>query len=257
MAQGTQQAKLCPHCANSIEPDALKCPYCKAQLSAETAPEWAERNIDAGGASPVRSTERRAIQPKVIAVAATVFLLAIAAAAGFVYWPRTDKPPAAVDQTAELHDRDQKIQTLEAELAKLREQNQESSNEIVELKSKLDDRQKQLETAEKKLAASNREIDRRQSSRKVSAPRPASRRIEPAVSPPAVRRPEPGVYETLRNTRVLEQPASSSRVLTEIDRGTQVTVVGSSGEWLEVRSKHGKPPGFIRADDARFVARTK
>jgi hypothetical protein len=27
------------------------------------------------------------------------------------------------------------------------------------------------------------------------------------------------------------------------------------GEWLEVRSKHGKPPGFIRADDAMFVGK--
>jgi len=31
--------------------------------------------------------------------------------------------------------------------------------------------------------------------------------------------------------------------------------VGSVGEWLEVRSKHGNPPGFIRRDDAMFVER--
>jgi len=29
-------------------------------------------------------------------------------------------------------------------------------------------------------------------------------------------------------------------------------VVRSAGDWLEVRSKHGKPPGFIRRDDAMF-----
>jgi len=39
-----------------------------------------------------------------------------------------------------------------------------------------------------------------------------------------------------------------------INKGTRVTVVGSVGEWLEVRSKHGNPPGFIRRDDAMFVA---
>jgi hypothetical protein len=34
-----------------------------------------------------------------------------------------------------------------------------------------------------------------------------------------------------------------------------VTVVRSVGDWLEVRSKHDNPPGFIRADDAMFVNR--
>jgi DNA-binding protein H-NS len=256
MAQSTQQAKLCPHCANSIGLDAMKCPYCKAQLSPETTPEWAERNIDSADARPLRSTERRGIQPKMIAVAAIV-LLAVAAAVGFIYWRPVGRSQPVVDHTAELRDRDQKIQTLEAELAKLREQNQGSSNEVAELKRKLDDRQKQLAAAEKRLTAANRETDRLQSSRAVSTPRPASRRSEPPASPPAARTPEPGVYETVRNSRVFEEPASSARVLTEIARGTQVTVVGSSGEWLEVRSKHGKPPGFIRADDARVVARTK
>jgi hypothetical protein len=44
-------------------------------------------------------------------------------------------------------------------------------------------------------------------------------------------------------------------VLTQIAKGTQVNVVRSVGEWLEVRSKHGNPPGFIRVDDASFVGR--
>jgi hypothetical protein len=38
-------------------------------------------------------------------------------------------------------------------------------------------------------------------------------------------------------------------------RGTEVTVTRSVGDWLEVKSKHGKPPGFIRADDARLLSR--
>jgi hypothetical protein len=44
-------------------------------------------------------------------------------------------------------------------------------------------------------------------------------------------------------------------VLSRISGGTQITVVRSVGEWLEVRSKHGNPPGFVRADDATFVRR--
>jgi hypothetical protein len=31
-----------------------------------------------------------------------------------------------------------------------------------------------------------------------------------------------------------------------------INVVGSQGDWLQVRSKHGKPPGYIRRDDAMF-----
>jgi hypothetical protein len=31
--------------------------------------------------------------------------------------------------------------------------------------------------------------------------------------------------------------------------------VRSVGDWLEIRSKHGNPPGFIRADDATPVGR--
>jgi hypothetical protein len=38
-----------------------------------------------------------------------------------------------------------------------------------------------------------------------------------------------------------------------VGRGTTLTVIRSVGDWLEVRSKHGKPPGFIRRDDAMYV----
>jgi hypothetical protein len=43
--------------------------------------------------------------------------------------------------------------------------------------------------------------------------------------------------------------------LTRVGGATQITVVRGVGEWLEVRSKHGNPPGFIRTEDAKFVAR--
>jgi hypothetical protein len=56
---------------------------------------------------------------------------------------------------------------------------------------------------------------------------------------------------------VYEQPLGSSRVLTRISGGTQITVVRNVGEWLEVRSKHGNPTGYVRADDVKFVARAK
>jgi cytoskeletal protein RodZ len=79
-------------------------------------------------------------------------------------------------------------------------------------------------------------------------------------SPPARTRPSPpaayrraaaaGTYQTVRDTSVHESPTASSRVVASIPRRFKVNVVGSSGNWLEVRSASGKPPGFIRRSDA-------
>jgi hypothetical protein len=54
---------------------------------------------------------------------------------------------------------------------------------------------------------------------------------------------------------VHEEPSGSSRVLSQIVPGTRINVVRSVGDWLEVRSKQGNPPGFVRLDDAKFIAR--
>jgi hypothetical protein len=32
-----------------------------------------------------------------------------------------------------------------------------------------------------------------------------------------------------------------------------INVVSSAGGWLEVRSKRGNPPGYVRSDDARLI----
>ena len=55
-------------------------------------------------------------------------------------------------------------------------------------------------------------------------------------------------YEVVRSTRVFSQPTDSSHPLARIEAGTEVDVVGARDEWLEVRSRHGRPPGFIRKD---------
>ena len=39
-------------------------------------------------------------------------------------------------------------------------------------------------------------------------------------------------------------------------RGTRVEVVSSKGDWLEVHSRRGNPPGFIRRQDAKFLEKT-
>jgi uncharacterized iron-regulated membrane protein len=65
-----------------------------------------------------------------------------------------------------------------------------------------------------------------------------------------------GVYETRRTTSVHEEPSASAKTVASIPQGTQVTVVGSSGDWLEVHSKRGNPPGFIRREDATFIEKS-
>ncbi|HZA56243.1 MAG TPA: SH3 domain-containing protein, partial [Candidatus Udaeobacter sp.] len=73
--------------------------------------------------------------------------------------------------------------------------------------------------------------------------------------PVARRTAEPGVYETTRATSVYENPSSASRVISQISSGTRINVVSSAGGWLEVRSKRGNPPGYVRSDDARLTDR--
>ncbi len=263
MVQPTNQAKLCPHCANSIALDALKCPYCKKELSVASVQDWIVGSTANKEPAETRATargEKRAT--KSLAIAAVVLLLAIFA--GVVWFGRRGSGDSALDlagKNQELQEKEQAIKTLEAELAKLREGNQGSSNQTDELKNKLAESQKDLAALEKKLAEANREIERLTSSRQAAAPRanPLPANPPPPAQTPAPTLPrraaEPGIYETLRSTTVYEEPSSSARVLTQVERATRVTVVRSVGDWLEVRSKRDNPPGFIRADDAMFIGR--
>jgi hypothetical protein len=85
------------------------------------------------------------------------------------------------------------------------------------------------------------------------SPPPAARPSSPSAAPR--RTAATGTYETLRDTSVFESPSGSAKVVASIPRGVRVNVVGSTGSWLEVRSKSGKPPGYIRRGDATFVER--
>jgi hypothetical protein len=57
-------------------------------------------------------------------------------------------------------------------------------------------------------------------------------------------------YEVVRATRVFSEPSENSRPLARVEAGTEINVVGARNEWLEVRSRHGRPSGFIRKDTA-------
>jgi hypothetical protein len=61
----------------------------------------------------------------------------------------------------------------------------------------------------------------------------------------------PGVYETARATNIYDHPAQSARVITRVSGGTRINVVRGDGEWLEVVSRRGNPPGYILRADVR------
>ncbi len=76
---------------------------------------------------------------------------------------------------------------------------------------------------------------------------------QPTVTPPPPEPPKPVTtvpYETLTQTFVYREPREDSPRVASIPAGVSVNVVGVRGDWLEVRSKRGNPPGFIRKDSA-------
>ena len=64
-----------------------------------------------------------------------------------------------------------------------------------------------------------------------------------------------GTYEITRSSRVYAAPSEFSQLVGDIEPGVKVNGVNSHDGWLEIHSKHGRPPGFIRKEvAARVVA---
>ena len=57
-----------------------------------------------------------------------------------------------------------------------------------------------------------------------------------------------GVFKTISPTQVFSEPSEYSDLIANLAAGTKVNVVDSKDGWLEIRSKHGRPPGFIRQE---------
>jgi TolA-binding protein len=173
---------------------------------------------------------------------------------------RNQQSASAQADLKQLQAKEQMIQTQEAQLAQTRQQLNESSQQLAEMKSKLESSQKELSLTQQRLSAAARQADRPNAGRSPVAARTVSRAPAAAASlpqPAAARRTAaPGVYETTRATAVYENPASTSRVISQIGRGTRINVASTAGDWLEVRSKHGNPPGYVRAADARVIGGT-
>ncbi len=128
------------------------------------------------------------------------------------------------------------------------------------MKTKLEESHKELSLAKQRLGAATRQADRPNAGRSPATRRTASRAPDTAATIPQPRAARqtaaPGIYETTRPTSVYEDPSSSSRVISKIDSGTRINVVSSAGGWLEVRSKRGNPPGYVRSDGARLIGGT-
>ncbi len=259
MAISTIQTRLCPNCANSIALDTLTCPYCRASLSAAPMPQWPSQDKESPVASVKPAKSAIPLGSKLILVLGVlVFGLGVFLVGG--HSERSDLAPLLEAKEKALQASEQKLKALEAQLAQTGEELKVSAAQLEELKTKLNVQEKSLAAAQQKRKDAEREVNRLASRPAPALPPVRSRAQSPALPPPpptpvARRILEPGLYETVRATDVHEEPLSSSRVLNRIGGGTEITVVRGLGQWLEVRSKHGNPPGFVRTEDAKFVAR--
>ena len=61
-----------------------------------------------------------------------------------------------------------------------------------------------------------------------------------------IRRRVQGTFKITRPTQVYSGPSDASPLIANIEPGMKVNVVDSRDGWLEIRSKHGRPSGFVR-----------
>ena len=259
IGKSTTAARLCPNCANSIEEGATNCSYCNADLLLRFFPQWLKR--DEPPSEPRLGSDNNkklSIPSKFIWMAAMLVMALIGFFAGG-YIQRNQLLLSSQANLKELQAKNQMIQSQEAQLAQTRQRLNENSNQLADIKTKLEESQKELSVAQQRLQVATREVDRLKTSRPPAVARTRSPAPRTAASLPvpvaAGRTVEPGVYETTRATSVYEGPSSASRVVSQISRGTRINVVSSTGGWLEVRSKRGNPPGYVRSDDARLIGR--
>ena len=256
--QTSSDARLCPNCANTIQENSAKCPYCKAEFSGDSVPHWLNRNTPPDRPTGLKRIKKSPIPAKFVWPAATLLLVFVAFYAG-AYVQRRQTALTAEAYSKHLQTKDQMIENQETQMTRLRQQLSDNTNRLAELNTKLEESQKTVAATQQRLAAANHAVERLNTTRataaRVGARAPASSGAYPAPLPPA-RRMEAGVYETVHETSVYDNPSSQARVISQIRGGTRINVVSSAGDWLEVRSKYGNPPGYVRSNDARRISRT-
>lgn len=250
--------KQCPHCANPIKEGALTCPFCRADLTRQGR---ANRRFD-GEANSLIGRGTNAIKkiPRSVGYIVILLMLAIGAFLAGRSMVETRGNSGAVtpwveERTQELEEKGRQIRELDNQIVQLRKELEISSRQVSELQTRLEEATRALSFAQQKLKVAKQEVERPAVTPAPSPERATPKPIEP-VSIPIPRPPaEPGTYEVIRPTPVFQEPSRSSRKMSTISTGTKVAVVRSAGDWLEVRSKHGNPPGFIHRDDAMFIER--
>lgn len=75
-----------------------------------------------------------------------------------------------------------------------------------------------------------------------------------AVEVAKAQQPVGGTYEITQSSRVYAAPSELSQQMGDIEPGVRVNVVSAKNGWLEIHSKHGRPPGYIRKESARVLA---
>lgn len=255
--ESATRARHCPYCANSIEENAVKCSYCRADLVPGVAPQWLNRNETSSVPRADMNSKKKFPIPAKFIWSVTLLVVVLLAFLAGAYLQRREQSAVSQADLKRLQAKDQIIQSQQTELAQVQQQLSENSNRLAKMKTKLEENQKALSITQQRLGIATREANRLNATRSVGVRRTAARAPEADVSypasAPARRKIEPGVYETTQVTSVYEKPSSTARVITQIGRGTRLNVVNSTGDWLEVRSNRGNPPGFVRSDDARPV----
>src|SRR5205809_66294 len=80
----------------------------------------------------------------------------------------------------------------------------------------------------------------------AKAPKEFSKQTAEAKLPPQ----RQGTFRITRPTQIYSSPSENSALIASVAAGMKINVVDSRGGWLEIRSKHGRPPGFVRQDAA-------
>jgi len=217
---------LCSQCGSQIHEGQRFCGNCGARaIDSETARPDAAAESDLTSAarpewpSPATAKTSSGVNRSVIAAAVVAFLV-IAAGAGIYFGTDLLRP---------------------------------SAKENIPSPDELAGRSAESVEEPPPMSSPATEVPRSKSEAARKTPPASAKRPSPSVA--SRRTAAAGTYETVRDTSVFEEPSASSKVVGSIPRGYKVEVLASTGSWLEVRSRSGNPPGFIRRNDALPVAK--
>jgi hypothetical protein len=251
--------KLCPHCANPIDEDVRICPFCKGSVERRG---WVLQGTgEKADSVPSREAEeeKKGSVLKMIVYLLVVVVVVIGAFLAGWLVPKSERgsgltAPSLEGQGQETREKNRQIEQLDSQIAQLRKELEGSSTEAAELRARLEKTDRALSSAQERSKSVSREG---RGSTSPGQPAGGTARAEPVPAGVGQKTAEPGSYEVIRTTTVFEGPSDSFRRVATITQGTRVNIVGSAGDWLEVRSKRGNPPGFINREDAMFVESAK